>query len=301
MAAANPKKGLGRGLDALLADNVAENDSGARASMVRTLDIEPNRSQPRKRFEPEALRELADSISEHGLIQPIVVRRRDNGYYEIIAGERRWRACKMAGLSEVPVIVKDISDEQAAEISLVENLQREDLNPIEEAAGYRDLIDAFGLTQEEAAKKVGKSRAEVANILRLLRLPQKVQDFCIDGSLSYGPARTLLPLCDVFSEEEVCGYASNVVANELSVRDTERFVRLLLDGGAGKDDNRSLISRAYYRRLESKAGDVLGRKVSIRLRRNGSGTISLAYSSSDDLEALMKSLCGSDFFADDEE
>lgn len=301
MAAANPKKGLGRGLDALLADNVAENDSGARASMVRTLDIEPNRSQPRKRFEPEALRELADSISEHGLIQPIVVRRRDNGYYEIIAGERRWRACKMAGLSEVPVIVKDISDEQAAEISLVENLQREDLNPIEEAAGYRDLIDAFGLTQEEAAKKVGKSRAEVANILRLLRLPQKVQDFCIDGSLSYGHARTLLPLCDVFSEEEVCGYASNVVANELSVRDTERFVRLLLDGGAGKEDNRSLISRAYYRRLESKAGDVLGRKVSIRLRRNGSGTISLAYSSSDDLEALMKSLCGSDFFADDEE
>ena len=301
MAAANPKKGLGRGLDALLADNVAENDSGARASMVRTLDIEPNRSQPRKRFEPEALRELADSISEHGLIQPIVVRRRDNGYYEIIAGERRWRACKMAGLSEVPVIVKDISDEQAAEISLVENLQREDLNPIEEAAGYRDLIDAFGLTQEEAAKKVGKSRAEVENILRLLSLPQKVQDFCIDGSLSYGHARTLLPLCEAFSEEEVCGYASNVVANELSVRDTERFVRLLLDGGAGKDDNRSLISRAYYRRLESKAGDVLGRKVSIRLRRNGSGTISLAYSSSDDLEALMKSLCGSDFFADDEE
>ena len=175
MATANPKKGLGRGLDALLADNDAETGA-SRTTVLRTLDIEPNRKQARRHFDQEALHELAESIAEHGLIQPIVVRRKENGYYEIIAGERRWRAAKMAGLSEVPVLVKDLSDESAAAVSLVENLQRADLNPIEEASGYRDLIDAFGLTQEEAARRVGKSRASVTNMLRLLALPQKVQD-----------------------------------------------------------------------------------------------------------------------------
>lgn len=183
------------------------------------------------------------------------MRRRENGYYEIIAGERRWRAAKMVGLSEVPVLVKDLSDESAAAVSLVENLQRADLNPIEEASGYRDLIDAFGLTQEEAARHVGKSRASVANMLRLLTLPQKVQDLCIDGSLNYGHARSLLPLCGVLADEAVCACADTVVRSGLSVRETERYVKLLLEGqDKAQPGGQSLISRTYYKQLESKAG-----------------------------------------------
>ena len=300
MATANPKKGLGRGLDALLADNDAETGAN-RTAMLRTLDIEPNRKQARRNFDKEALQELAESIAEHGLIQPIVVRRRENGYYEIIAGERRWRAAKMAGLSEVPVLVKDLSDESAAAVSLVENLQRADLNPIEEASGYRDLIDAFGLTPEEAARRVGKSRASVANMLRLLTLPQKVQDLCIDGSLNYGHARSLLPLCGVLADEAVCACADTVVRSGLSVRETERYVKLLLEGqDKAQPGGQSLISRTYYKQLESKAGGILGRRVTIRRKPNGSGSLALAYSSADDLELLMKSLCGDELFSEEE-
>ena len=275
MATANPKKGLGRGLDALLADNDAETGA-SRTTVLRTLDIEPNRKQARRHFDQEALHELAESIAEHGLIQPIVVRRKENGYYEIIAGERRWRAAKMAGLSEVPVLVKDLSDESAAAVSLVENLQRTDLNPIEEASGYRDLIDAFGL-------------------------PQKVQDLCIDGSLSYGHARSLLPLCGAFGDDEVCACADSVVRNGLSVRETERYVKLLLDGrDREQPGGQSLISRTYYKQLESKAGGILGRRVTIRRKPNGSGSLALAYSSADDLERLMKTLCGEELFSEEE-
>ena len=287
MATANPKKGLGRGL---LADNDAETGA-SRTTVLRTLDIEPNRKQARRHFDQEALHELAESIAEHGLIQPIVVRRKENGYYEIIAGERRWRAAKMAGLS----------DESAAAVSLVENLQRADLNPIEEASGYRDLIDAFGLTQEEAARRVGKSRASVTNMLRLLALPQKVQDLCIDGSLSYGHARSLLPLCGAFGDDEVCACADSVVRNGLSVRETERYVKLLLDGrDREQPGGQLLISRTYYKQLESKAGGILGRRVTIRRKPNGSGSLALAYSSADDLERLMKTLCGEELFSEEE-
>jgi len=207
----------------------------------------------------------------------------------------------MAGLSEVPVLVKDLSDESAAAVSLVENLQRTDLNPIEEASGYRDLIDAFGLTQEEAARRVGKSRASVTNMLRLLALPQKVQDLCIDGSLSYGHARSLLPLCGAFGDDEVCACADSVVRNGLSVRETERYVKLLLDGrDREQPGGQSLISRTYYKQLESKAGGILGRRVTIRRKPNGSGSLALAYSSADDLERLMKTLCGEELFSEEE-
>lgn len=271
MATANPKKGLGRGLDALLADNDAETGAN-RTAMLRTLDIEPNRKQARRNFDKEALQELAESIAEHGLIQPIVVRRRENGYYEIIAGERRWRAAKMAGLSEVPVLVKDLSDESAAAVSLVENLQRADLNPIEEASGYRDLIDAFGLTQEEAARRVGKSRASVANMLRLLTLPQKVQDLCIDGQSELRPRAQPAPAL-----RRPCGRGGLRLrryrcAQRLSVRETERYVKLLLEGqDKAQPGGQSLISRTYYKQLESKAGGILGRRVTIRRKPNGSG------------------------------
>ncbi|MBQ0109324.1 MAG: ParB/RepB/Spo0J family partition protein, partial [Clostridiales bacterium] len=161
------KKGLGRGLDALLFDNAIEEKETSGIMMLKISDVEPNREQARKRFDETALSELADSISTHGVLQPITVRKKANGYYEIIAGERRWRASKMAGLSEIPALVKEVDDSTAAELSLIENLQREDLNAAEEARGYRDLMQKFGLTQEEAAEKVGKSRTAVANILRI--------------------------------------------------------------------------------------------------------------------------------------
>ena len=170
-------------------------------------DIEPNRRQARKTFDEATLAELADSITEHGLLEPIVVRRKENGYYEIIAGERRWRASRMAGLSKVPALVRTIDDEEAALLSLIENLQREDLNPVEEALGYRDLIAQFGLTQEEAASRVGKSRANVANLMRILRLPEEVLALVRNGSLSYGHARTLVPLCDQCDAKDVLAAA----------------------------------------------------------------------------------------------
>mgnify|MGYP002543259328 CR=1 FL=1 len=296
------QKGLGKGLGALFGDINEQTETPAEGAVSLPLQkIEPNPLQPRKTFDPDELASLAESIRMHGIIQPLTVRKLPSGFYQIIAGERRWRAAKMAGLSEVPVLVKDLSDESAAAVSLVENLQRTDLNPIEEASGYRDLIDAFGLTQEEAARRVGKSRASVTNMLRLLALPQKVQDLCIDGSLSYGHARSLLPLCGAFGDDEVCACADSVVRNGLSVRETERYVKLLLDGrDREQPGGQLLISRTYYKQLESKAGGILGRRVTIRRKPNGSGSLALAYSSADDLERLMKTLCGEELFSEEE-
>jgi ParB family chromosome partitioning protein len=207
------KKGLGRGLDALLYDNTVES-SHSGIAMLKLSDIEPNREQARKYFDETALGELADSILLHGLVQPIVVRKKPNGFYEIIAGERRWRACKMAGLSEVPAVVKDVSDLNASELSLIENLQRENLNPVEEANGYRDLIENYGLTQEEAAKRVGKSRVAVTNILRILKLPEDVLALVKNNELSYGHARALLPLCNNMNDNEIFVHAKKIASSE---------------------------------------------------------------------------------------
>ncbi|PKM62771.1 MAG: stage 0 sporulation protein J [Firmicutes bacterium HGW-Firmicutes-21] len=293
------KKGLGRGLDALLYDNTI--DSGhAGISMLKLLDIEPNKAQARKSFDEAALNELADSVLLHGLVQPIVVRKKANGFYEIIAGERRWRACKMAGLNEIPALIKDVNDLTASELSLIENLQRENLNPVEEANGYRDLIEKYGLTQEEAAKRVGKSRAAVANILRILKLPDAVLRLVEDGELSYGHARTLLPLCAAMNESELLSQAKSIINNALSVRQTEQLVKMLLDGKKSTKEQ-SLISKVYYRQLENKASSTLGRRVSIRQKQDGKGHLSLAYSGSDDLELLLKKLCGGGFFENNEE
>jgi ParB family chromosome partitioning protein len=289
------KKGLGRGLDALLYDNTVES-SHSGITMLKLSDIEPNREQARKYFDETALSELADSILLHGLVQPIVVRKKENGFYEIIAGERRWRACKMAGLSEVPAIVKDVSDLNASELSLIENLQRENLNPIEEANGYRNLIENYGLTQEEAAKRVGKSRVAVTNILRLLKLPEAVLALVEDNELSYGHARALLPLCSNLSADEILAYAKKVVSSAMSVRETERLVKTLLENKKESDKEESIISKSYYKSIESKASSALGRRVAIKQTPNGKGSISLSYSGSDDLEQLLKTLCGTDFF-----
>ena len=245
------RKGIGRGIGALMSDNLPDLPEGDGSLLtLRLSEIEPNRKQARKRFDEKALAELASSISEHGLLEPIVVRRKENGYYEIIAGERRWRAARMAGLNELPALLRELSDEEAALLSLIENLQREDLNPVEEAQGYRDLIDAFSLTQEEAASRVGKSRAEVANLLRLLRLPRSVLDMVEAGELSYGHARALLPLAEKYPEKELLAVAKRIAEGGHSVRQTEATVRSLLkDAPVPQGPAENPVRTEYYQRL----------------------------------------------------
>ena len=293
------KKGLGRGLDALLADNAIEEKNHQGVTMLKISDIEPNRAQARKQFDEAALLELADSIRRHGILQPIAVRKKQNGYYEIIAGERRWRASKIAGRSEVPVLVKEVDDQIACELSLIENLQRENLNAAEEARGYRDLMDKFGLTQEEAAEKVGKSRAAVANVLRLLKLPDSVLELIEDGTLSYGHARTLIPLTNVCNDEGMLLHAKHVTDAGLSVRQTEQYVKAVLSGESKKVDGLNAVSKAYYKKLESDMSEILGRKANIKQGADGKGKLTIAFSGSDDLETLIKHICGKDFFEND--
>jgi len=290
------KKGLGRGLDALLSDNSIDSApaSGGGITMLRAMDIEPNIKQARKRFDKEQLDELAESISRHGVLQRITVRRKDNGFYEIIAGERRWRACKIAGVTDIPVIIKDVSEGAASEISLIENLQREDLNPVEEANGYKALTEEFNLTQEEAARRVGKSRAAVANIMRILKLPGEVLALVENGELSYGHARTLLPLCESLPDEELLKKAQYIVKEGLSVRQTEALVKQSLEPKPPVTEDR--VADSYYKRLESRASSIIGRRVAISRSDKGSGKLLLSYADVWDLELLLKSLCGEDMF-----
>lgn len=291
------KKGLGRGLDALLFDNAIEEKEQSGVTMLKISDIEPNRGQARTIFDEAALLELADSISRHGILQPIAVRKKENGYYEIIAGERRWRASKIAGLNEIPAIVREADDLLAGELSLIENLQRENLNAAEEARGYRDLMDKFGLTQEEAAERVGKSRTAVANILRILKLPESVLELVESNSLSYGHARTLVPLTGIYSEEDIKKFADYVTANGLSVRQTEQYVKNLMAGDYNKPTQEpDPVSKAYYKKIESDMSEILGRKAVIKQTTDGSGKLTLSFSGSDDLEELIKHICGNRFF-----
>ncbi len=294
------RKGLGRGLDALLSDNHIEQEKSENAgvTLLRVMDIEPNPKQARRNFEREQLEELAESIKRHGILQPIVVRSKPNGFYEIIAGERRWRACKLLGLTEVPVIVKEVSEGDAAELSLIENLQRENLNPVEEANGYKALTETYGLTQEEAAARVGKSRTAVANVMRILKLPASVLLLVENGELSYGHARTLLPLCDKLSEAELLEKARFVVKEGLSVRDTEKLVKLILEAPVPKEKDK--VAESYYKQLERRISEAMGRKVAISRDGKGGGKLALAYSGTEDLEALLKNLCGKNFFEETE-
>ncbi len=290
------KKGNWRGLDALLVDNAIDEKASGNITTLKLSDIEPNRGQARTVFEESALLELADSIGKHGILQPIAVRKKDNGYYEIIAGERRWRAAKMAGLTEVPVIIKDVDDKVATELSLIENLQRENLNAVEEAKGYKDLMERFDLTQEEAAERVGKSRTAVANILRILKLPESVLNLVEDGSLSYGHARTLLPLTQLCDEETLLKHAKTVINGQLSVRQTEQLVKQIIDGSKKYTEEQSLVSKTYYKKLESDISDVLGRKATIHRSVNGTGKITISFAGAEDLEELITQLCGKTFF-----
>ena len=215
------KGGLGRGLDALFADNSIEEIASTSAVKLKIMDIEPNRDQPRKIFDEDALAELADSIAKHGVIQPLLVRPMPDGSYQLVAGERRWRASRMAGLTEVPVVIKELSDDEAMALALIENLQREDLNAIEEAQGIKALMATLSLTQDEAAERVGKSRPAVANALRLLKLPDSVIALVADGKLSPGHARALLGFKD---EQDIIETADLIIEKGLTVRDVEKLV-----------------------------------------------------------------------------
>ena len=296
------KQALGRGMDAIFIDNSLESDNNTTKLPIAV--IEPRRGQPRRSFDAESLSQLADSIAANGLIQPIVVRRLEAGsenesvgdntvdgeFYQIIAGERRWRAAKLAGLFEVPVVIVEADDKKAAEYALIENIQREDLNPIEEAAAFRSLIDEYGLTQETAAKQVGKSRAAVANSMRLLELPDEVKSLLAEKKLTAGHARALLGLND---KSLIPAAADTIVKHELSVRAAEELIKKLNSTKAEKPQNES--ERAYYSDLGQRVSERLGCKVVIK-NRGRSRTLSLSCDDTETLEELIKKLAGDDIF-----
>ena len=293
---AKSRSGLGRDFFTLLDDNILATDKGKAATMLRISDVEPRADQPRKTFQTESLAQLADSIAQLGVLQPIIVR--DStllaGTYEIIAGERRWRAAKMAGLSEIPAVILDGDDLKAAQVAVVENVQREDLNAVEEALAYDALIKRFGLTQEQVAKQVGKSRTAITNALRLLGLPEEVLELLRDGSLAEGHARAILGLQDA---EMMGTLAHKVVEKGMSVRDVERTVRLMNYTPAEEDDESELTQRRVYMKdLEHRAVTILGRRVKI-LKTGKKKVVELAYSDDEDLEALLRTICGDGIFA----
>lgn len=294
---AKKNSGLGRDFMSLLNDNLPEEKRGS-VSKIRISEIEPRKNQPRKYFEEESLQELADSIKTHGVLQPILVRENEQtGMYEIIAGERRWRASKIAGINEIPAVIFDGDDLKAAQVALIENIQREDLNPLEEALGYRDLIERFGLTQEQVAAQVGKSRPTITNLMRLLDLPEGVLEMLRDGKISSGHARALLALKD---PADMLPLANKIYMRGLSVREIEAAVKRL-NSAHGKSTEESDVpavneqTGVYLKELERRSMSALGRKVRIHCDRKKK-TIELAYSDSDDLADLLKKICGSDFF-----
>lgn len=279
MAAAK-KGGLGRGLEALFNEN-ATDEKGV--VTLRLTEIEPNRNQPRMNFDEDALAELADSIEKHGLIQPIVVRPTSSGVYQIVAGERRWRACRMAGLSEVPVVIKELDDQNYYEIALIENLQREDLNAVEEAQGYRTLIDGYGLTQEQVAESVGKSRSAVTNALRLLNLDQNSLTALENGEITAGHARTILSA----DTAELASEMLKAAKAGASVRELEAMTKAKTKI---KKVSPSVAKNNFYSEVEISLKNELGRKVDIRSKGKGKGTITLEFYSDEELADFARKL-----------
>ena len=290
------KSGLGKGLDALIpAGNkktVVKKDSEpviiekiVEKKGVETLkitEVEPNREQPRKNFDEDALLELADSIKQYGVIQPLIVQKKAD-HYEIIAGERRWRAAKMAGMKEIPVIIKDYTDQQVMEISLIENIQREDLNPIEEAMAYKNLMEEFHLKQDEIAEKVSKSRTAVTNSMRLLKLDKRVQQMMIDDMISAGHARTLITIEDPDAQYNI---ATKIFDEKLSVRETEKLVKLLQKPEVKKEKVEK-VNSFIYKDIEEKMKAILGTKVTVDHKSNNKGKISIEYYSNEELERIL--------------
>lgn len=282
------KGGLGRGLDQIFMQNESEDRNST--ITLKISEIEPNKKQPRRDFDPESLRELSESIEQHGVIQPLVVRPLFDGGYEIVAGERRFRAARMAGLSEVPVIIRELSDEQSMEIALIENLQREDLSDLELAMGYDTLMKEYDMTQEQVSKTVNKSRSAVANTLRLMKLPDSVKTMLTNGDITTGHARALLGLENIDLMEKT---AQEVSENNLSVRETEKRVQILNQLSAEDDieeQPKVKIDRRpqYYREVELSLSESFGRKVQVNQKNKNSGTLVLEFYGEEDLRELMK-------------
>ena len=280
------KKGLGRGLNNLI-PGVKEPEEKivevTADTVLKINDIEPNRNQPRKNFDEDTILELADSIKQYGVIEPIVVTKRDN-YYEIIAGERRWRAAKKAGLKEVPVVIKNFSEQEAMEVALIENIQREDLNPVEEAMAYKRLIDEFHLKQDEIAERVSKSRTAVTNSMRLLKLDSRVQQMMVDEMISAGHARAILAISD---PEQQYNAAMKVFDEKLSVRETEKLVKSILTPTKKKPVVSNPTEDAIYESLEEKMKGITGTRVFIHRKKNNKGKIEIEYYSRDDLDRFI--------------
>ena len=283
------RTGLGKGLDSLIPeirDNIGSEYDDKSILHLKTSEIEPNREQPRKNFNEEALGELADSIREFGIIQPLLVQKKDN-YFEIIAGERRWRAAKLAGLKELPVIIKDYTEQEVIEISLIENIQRENLNPIEEAIAYKRLIDEFKLKQEEIAERVSKSRAFVANSMRLLKLTNQVQKMVILEEISSGHARALLAIED---PEEQINLAKEISEKNLSVRETEKIIKELLTPKAETPPIKAKNKDFIYKDIERNIETIIGTKVNLNHKAKGKGKIEIEYYSEEELDRIFELL-----------
>nr|WP_076779882.1 ParB/RepB/Spo0J family partition protein [Lachnoclostridium phocaeense] len=289
------RKGLGKGLDSLIPENKSAKVSSSESKkteettelksgeqMMKINMVEPNRDQPRRNFEEDALLELADSIKQYGVLQPLIVRKR-NDYYEIIAGERRWRAAKMAGVKEVPVIIKEYNEQEILEIALIENIQRENLNPIEEAMAFKKLLEEFNLKQDEVAERVSKSRTAVTNSMRLLKLDQRVQQMIIDDMISTGHARALLAIDD---PEQQYMLANKIFDEKLSVRETEKLIKEIKN--PKKQKEKKVIENAFiYEDIEDKMKQVLGTKVHVASKGKGKGKIEIEYYSDKELERMF--------------
>ncbi|NLK74944.1 MAG: ParB/RepB/Spo0J family partition protein [Clostridiales bacterium] len=291
------RKGLGKGLDSMIPeklDKVSSNskknstkkeENVSRETFININEIEPNKSQPRKRFDEDTLMELADSIKQYGIIQPLILQKKDK-YYEIIAGERRWRAARLAGVKKVPAIIKDYTEQETMEIALIENIQREDLNPIEEAQAYQRLITEFNLKQDELAEKISKSRTAVTNTLRLLKLDHRVQQMIIDDMISSGHARALLSIEDKENQYIV---ACKVFDEKMSVRDTEKLVKKILNAKQVKEE--IAVTTDYdviYKDIEERIRKVIGTKVTIQRNKNNKGKIVIDYYSGEELERIIE-------------
>ena len=288
------KKKLGQGMDLLFMDSVES--SGKDTFTLRVSLIEPNKNQPRTHFDEEAIVTLAESIRLHGVLQPLLVRPLESGSYQIVAGERRWRAARMAGLSEVPVVIKELDDRETAQIALIENLQREDLNPIEEAIGYRGLMLEFDMTQNDVAQNVGRSRAAISNSLRLLDLEESVQKMLVDGEITVGHGKVILGLSD--SEEQV-ELAKTIVAKALTVRQTEQALakmRDIQDKDADNNEKKSYVDARFFQKspvyseIQIALTDLLGQKVEVVANKNGSSELKISFADEDALKDFASKL-----------
>ncbi len=287
------KKGLGKGLDSLIPDNKSVKsqtvinkeigEQGTGEQMLKLNMVEPNREQPRKYFEEDSLLELADSIKQYGVLQPLLVRKRKD-YYEIIAGERRWRAAKLAGVKEIPVIIKDYTEQEVVEIALIENIQRENLNPIEEAMAFKKLLTEFNLKQDEVAERVSKSRTAVTNSMRLLKLNEKVQQMIIDDMISTGHARALLAIDD---QQQQHMLAVKIFDEKLSVRETEKLIKNIKSPKEQIKKEKKIENSFIYEDLEEKMKMALGTKVKVLAKGNGKGKIEIEYYSDSELERMF--------------